>query len=235
MAKRLPSPLDDDDLAGIEAVNRLAGWARKFIGVISGVLGVFFAWVQLKEVPFTEILEQTSPEFLTTTALIIYYACWIGGTNFDVRIQQRVYVADPKSGNLTIETIFITTIFFIVTILLLYVSKNTKAFAVLLAVFVVANIYGWRHIVARVKPAANASRNKFASRNNLFRLEQLNLVQTYMTGKWQMHRFWTMLGLIAVTNIVCLFASVRAGIANLIFSLGVNVPFGLHPVRKTPS
>ena len=183
-AKKISIPKADDDLDGIEAVGKLATWARIFIWVISGTLVIFFAWIQLKDVPFIEIAEKTPPEALTTTALIIYYACWIGGANFDVKIQQKVYVADPKRGHITADTIIVTTIFLIVTALLLWASKNAKAFAVLLALFVVANILGWRHIVKRVGPAIISSRAKFKQRNNIFRLEQLHLVENYMAGPW---------------------------------------------------
>jgi hypothetical protein len=215
-----------DDLDGIQSIEKLASWARWFIWAITGIIGLFFTWVQLKDVPFVELAQKTPPQALTTTALIIYYACWIGGTNFDVGIQQRAYVADPKRGNITANTIGVTVVFLCVTALLLWVSmeKDIRLFALVLGLFVVANIFGWRHIVSRVRPAINTSRGTFRERRNFFRLEQLNLVDRYMTGKWQMQRFWSMLAMVLVINLFCSVEGARTAIATAANSLGIDLP-----------
>jgi hypothetical protein len=224
MKKRRKRPTDQqatlDDLGDIE---RLATWARRFIAIIGGALLAIFTWLQIREIPLIDVVQNTTPEILIKAALVIYYACWIGGTNFDVRIQQKTYIIDPKRGNITANTIVIVSLFFIVAILLMAVSANEQAFAAVLALFVAFNIIGWRHIVGRVTPIIKATRTALEEQKNYFRLEQLNLVEAYMAGPWQKHRFAAMLLIVAVTCTVAFFEIVRRVVGTAV-SLVSDVP-----------
>ena len=70
--KRLRIDRNDDDLDGIADVDKLATWARRFIGVIGGILLAIFTWLQIREIPLADVAQNTTPEILIKTALIIY-------------------------------------------------------------------------------------------------------------------------------------------------------------------
>lgn len=225
-----------DDWDGIEDVDRLATWARWIITIIGGTLAAIFTWLQIKDVPLGVLVESTTPGFLIKAALIPYYFCWIGGATFDVAVQQRVYVADKNRGRLAIDTAAVVAGFFIVALLLLWTSSNEKVFGVsaeqlfdvpyekifglVLTAFVVVNIIAWRHIVRRIKPAIKLSRERFEQKRNFFRLEQLELVTEYMTGRWQMRRFYGMLAMLAIIN----FVNWNEGLRLLLAQMARNIP-----------
>ena len=178
-----------DDWSGIHDINALAAKVRRIIKLIGWTLAAAFTWLQLKDFEFGVVVESTTPELLLKTALVIYYLCWIGGSSFDVSVQQKVYVSDPAGGELKVKTYAAVVGFFIVALLLLWASENEKFLAPMLTLFVIANYFGWRHIVSRMSRAVRVSREKFSQRKNHFRDEQLRLVNNYMTGKWQSMRF----------------------------------------------
>lgn len=205
----------NDDLSGIRDVDTLATWARRFIKIIAGILAAVFTWLQLKDFELAVVVERTTPELLRKATLVIYYLCWIGGASFDVSVQQKVYVADPARGRLDAKTYAIVIGFFAVALLLLWASDNERLLAPMLAIFVVANFFGWRHIVSRTRETVRASREKFGK--DYLRQEELKLVDDYMTGKWQLTRFAFMLAIVLCANVVTFFQPVRQ---NLAFFLG---------------
>lgn len=218
---------DEEIFDGIADVDRLATWARLFIWAIGGTLFTVFTWLQIRDIPIRDFLSSATSTVIIKSSLIFYYACWIGGTTFDVRIQQKAYVSDPDHGQITNKTIAVTIGFFLVAFALLWVSSNDlsileiaisreRTFAALLAMFVLANFFGWQHIVKRVRRPINASREKFKDGPSFFRLEQLNIVERYIAGNWQVKRFYVMFALVAITNILCFSKSAQESLAFLI-------------------
>ena len=199
-------------------IGGLATLARKFIAIVSGSILLLFAWIQIKDVQVGETLQKMSPELLIKTSLIIYYAGWVGGTNFDTNYQQRAYLVDPKRGHVTMEAFILVTIFGGAALALLWVRSDEKLFAILLGVFTISNIMGWRYIVRRVRPIIVASRSKFIELGDYFGLEQLNIVDTYMTGRWQRHKFIAILVMVVLTCIVTFSDDVRFLLGKLVNS-----------------
>ena len=199
-----------------DPIDRLAKWARRFIGIVSGSILLLFAWIQIKEVPVADAIQKISPELLIKTSLIIYFAGWVGGANFDTRYQQKAYSVDPKLGAVTTEAFVLVAIFLAAALALLWARSNERLFAALLGVFTISNIMGWRHIVKRVRPIINASRSEFTGARDYFSLEKLNVIDTYMTGRWQRHRFTAMLIMVALICVVTFSQDIRHSLGELV-------------------
>jgi hypothetical protein len=205
-----------DELGGFIDVAALAKWARLFIRIATGSIVVLFAWIQIRDASVADVVQKVSPELLYKTSLIIYFAGWVGGAGFDTSVQQRVYVTDPHGGHIKLESVALFAFFLVAAVALIVARTDDRYFATLLAIFTLANVLGWRHIVQRVRPMIVASREGL--RRNLFRIEQLYLVDEYMTGRWQLHRFALMFLLITVMCIVAFFPPVRGIVGDLVAS-----------------
>lgn len=216
--------LTPDDLEGIERVGNLAWWAYQSIKVIGGLLLLFFAWLQVKDIPLGTLVQNTRPEFLIKATLILYYASWITGCTFDTRIQQKVYVADPKRGQITVDLLAAIGGFFVVAFALFWASSHQQYFAFVLLAFVAVNAVGWMLIVGRVKPIISASREVFLQRENFFRLEQLAVVREYMTGNWQVRKFIAMVIVILFASALSSFDSLRISLGTVIETFATSVP-----------
>lgn len=194
---------------GHSDVTRLAGYARLSITVIGSLLALVFTWLQIRDLPIAAVVENTRPEFIQRLTIVIYYLCWIAGSRFDVGVQEAAYVDDPREGRLSVITIFTIILFGAVAAALLWVSDDELKFSLVLTLFVGMNILGWRHIIKRVRPAINATRKRYREEHDYFGIEHLSIVTEYMSGRWQWHRFATLVGIILVSDVVVLMPAVR--------------------------
>ena len=216
-----------DDLEGIEHVSNLAWWGYQAIKAIGGLLLFLFAWLQIKDVPLGTLVQNTTPQRIIKVSLILYYTCWIGGATFDTKVQQKVYVSDPKRGQITLELLTVIAGFCAVALALVWASSHQEFFGALLLIFVAVNICAWMLIVARVKPVIASSREiSLKSAENLFRLEQLQIVEKYMTGSWQIHRFGVMIAMIAFAIAISYLDGIRLLLALPIASVIKSVTPG---------
>jgi hypothetical protein len=158
-----------DEFEGRENIADLAWWGYQSVKVIGGILLVFFAWLQLKSVPLGTIVQNTTPEILIKATLVLYYACWVGGATFDTWVQQRVFVADPKRGKLTLDLFAVMAGFFVVAFALVWASLHQELFVLVLLVFVIANFAGWNLIVRRIRPTISSSEKVLFEGGYLFR------------------------------------------------------------------
>jgi hypothetical protein len=205
-----------DDLDEKDNISDLAWWAYQAIKWIGAILFIFFGWLQVRFLPVLSYVQNTPPEALIKGTLIAYYASWIGGCTFDTWIQQKVYVSDPKQGEVTVSLIGAIFAMFIVAFVLVWASSHQQFFALILLGFTIVNIVGWWLIVARIKPIIAASRAKLLSGERFFRLEQLRVIEAHMTGAWQRSRFVAMV-LISLLGVLVYYSSpVRLFIARFI-------------------
>lgn len=211
----------ENPLAHRAEIDKLADKARLAISVIGGLLALAFGWVQLKDFPFIPLLESTQAEFVLKVALALYYFSWVFGTNFDVKLQQDVYVRDRDHGRLGWRAASAIAGFGVVAAALLWVSDDEKRFAAVLTVFVVMNAVGWRVVMTRVTSIVHMT--LLLVGGDFFERERLRAVEEYISGNWQWHRFLAM-GLIAlIGDVICFFPAVRMTISSMIAS----VDFGL--------
>src|SRR6266446_2677253 len=92
MARRPPGSAEERDKI------RFARFTRTVIKWVAVGLGVFFTYLQLKDIRADAILTPVASDVLWRSTLVIYYWCWIFGTNFDTNIQELAYAALPGKG-----------------------------------------------------------------------------------------------------------------------------------------
>lgn len=203
-------------------VDKLAAKARFSIKIIGGALAAFFIWRQLKEFPLIPLLESTQAGFVFRLGLTVYYFSWIFGANFDVSVQQSVYVRDANHGRLGWRDFGMIVVFGAVAALFLWASNEEKRFAPALSAFVIMNLVGWRVMVTRVISTIQMSLLTYGQ--DFFEIERLHIVRNYITGDWQRFRFLALCAIVLFVDAVSFFAPVRSMVSSAIASLvsGLN-------------
>jgi hypothetical protein len=202
MTKRT-DPDDEDSVAP------LWKWAIRTIGLFASVLGVLFAWVQLRAIPIPP-LENTEPTYIRRIVLALYYACWVAGTTIDANIQKEVYRNDPQGGNVPREAFIAVAGLFVVAAFLLWASTSDERISMALIPFLIVNIIGWRVLVRRVDPIITATAREYEQKGKFHRLEQLHVVRDYITGGWQWARFALMGLIVLAANLFTFSAAARS-------------------------
>jgi hypothetical protein len=222
-----------EDIVEIRRIQGLGRTVRWFIWIIGALLAVFFGWLQFRNFPVRSIFERAEPDFLLRLTLALYYTCWIFGSTFDTNIQTTVYLRDPNQGLLPRTAYVLLIGFGVVAAILLWASESERYFAGVLTGFIVFNILGFIYILSVVRPMINVSRERYALTNDLFGIEQLNLVARYMTGRWQFWRFVVMILMIAGIDTLIFSDEIHAAaagwIANLLPPLTVETISRLIP------
>ncbi len=105
---------------------------------------------------------------------------------------------------------------------LVWASSHPQFFAIVLFAFTVVNIVGWWLIVKRINPVIDTSRAKL--KGDLFRLDQLQSIETHMVGGWQKVRFAGMIFLSLVGIVVFYLIWVREFFAKIV-ETGTGISF----------
>jgi hypothetical protein len=209
-------------------IDRFASRIQTAIKIVGGILAALFTWLQLKDFPFIPLLESTPPEAILKFIIAVYYFSWVFGSSFDVRLQQSVYVSDPGRGQLTWPGIVALGALAVIAAVLLWVSDSTKEFAVVLHIFVLADLLTWKYyLIPRTTPIIRASKGICAKDREFFDLERLSLVESYMVGKWHWYRFIALGALLLIIDVLCFIDPIRALLGALIESAVPGLKTGL--------
>ena len=198
-------PLEDFE----DTVAPLWKWAIRTIGLFASVLGVLFAWVQLRQMPLPP-LENAEPTYIRRIVLALYYACWVAGTTIDANIQKEVYRRDPQQGNIPRQALIAVASLFVVAAFLLWARTSDERISVALAPFLMVNIFAWIVLVQRVSPIIESTARAYQQAGQFHRLEQLHVVGDYITGWWQWARFALMALIVLAANLFTFSTTARA-------------------------
>ena len=202
------------------AVDDFASKVQILTAIVTGALGLAFAWIQIKHLPFPDFLADAAPGSVRRVLLAIYYACWVFGTNFDTRIQSKVYTTPPTGGKLVLESILIVIWLGVWAALMFWMSESDILFGGMITGFMLMNIAGWKHIVDKIKPAILASRRDYINNKNFAQTVELDTVAAYICDRWQIQRFLVALLIIILGDVIVLAPGIRGIIsATLSFSV----------------
>jgi hypothetical protein len=212
-------------------VDKLASRTRLLVRIVAGGLALLFGWLQFKDYLIGSMFANVQPELLRKATLAIYYLCWVFGANFEIGIQQEVYVKDPDRGRVPLHALGAIIGFGIVASILLWAADNDQRFAAALTCFVAANIAGWRGIyVRRVMPIIRASEKYYTTEKEDFaELERVRVVSEYMAGAWQWHRFIVLSIIIGIVDLIAFAEVVRQNLEATIRMALRDWPSGLLP------
>ncbi len=169
------------------------------------------------------LFERAEPDLLLKLTLALYYSCWVFGSTFDTNLQMSVYVRDPNRGLFPKFAYALLIGFGAAAAILLWASKEEAYFAFVLTGFVAFNILGFFYILRYVKPIMAASKEQYEIKRDYFGLEQLDLVITYMSGRWQSLRFTVMVLLAIAMNVIVFSDSARGLVASLVAAIAPPV------------
>lgn len=180
------------------------------VSLISIVLVILFAWLQIRDVPIAVVVKNTNPDLLQRLTIILYYFCWVFGCNFDIKIQEHSYKFFPE-GKLPIGAIALIVLFGFVAALLIWSRRNTICFAIVITLFMACNFIGWRYIVKTVRPIIEDSKREYehGGKPDYFGLEKLRTATDYITGNWQVLRFVVMSLFIVLLDVFSFYAQTR--------------------------
>jgi hypothetical protein len=233
LRSRRTEPARSIDHRSLREVERLSREGNIYIQVVAGLLVAIFAWLHLGDVPFATAVKNIQHHYVQQFGIVFYYFCWLGGSTFDVLIQKRVYALAPASTQQRMDSVLLVSLFFLVTLALLWVKDDFQLFSTALTAFIIVNIAGWSHIANRVRPAIQASKDAYAASQDFIGVEQVNCVASYIGGRWQIHRFVIMLLMLVVLNLIGFVDDVRgwcAGFLATVFpSVSVDVFATLLP------
>ncbi len=140
----------------------------------------------------------------------MYYACWVAGTTIDANVQKEVYRRDPAGGNIPLQVIVAVVGLFVVAAALLWASSSDERVSVALIFFLVVNVFAWRILVGRVNPIISATAREYEQASQFHRLEQLQIIRTYITGWWQWARFAMMAVIVLAANVLTFSVPARS-------------------------
>jgi hypothetical protein len=201
-----------------DEVAPLFKWVIRVIWLFATVLGVLFTWVQFSQIPFPPI-ENAEPTYIRRIALAIYYACWVAGTSVDANIQKEVYRRDPLHGSIPREAIAAVVGLFAAAALLLWASTSDERTSLALIPFLAIDIIGWRIILRRVGPIISDTADDYRRANQFYRLEQLEIVRSYITGRWHWVRFALMALIVFTANLFCFSPTARSAVSRALHDL----------------
>jgi hypothetical protein len=190
-------------------IDRLAAILRLSLKIFGSILVLVFARLQFKDIPVTLILENAQPLVLLKLVLTAYYFSWVFGLSFDINTQQIVYVYDPNKGRMTWSSIGAISLLMLVAGLLFWASGSEQHFAGVLNIFVVSNIFLWLLLLKRIRMIIRASKEVYLNESEFFELERLSVVESYIAGSWQRHRFVALCILMLAMDVVCFNSVLR--------------------------
>jgi hypothetical protein len=183
--RRSPEPIT---LHHANAVSRLARTTRWLIYVLVTILTMEFAWLKLIGHDLGLIMKDLTPTLLFRLSLALYFTSWAFGTASDTNAQESVYAVAPADGSLPVGAWIIAVLICVVFAILCFV-KNVGTFSVFLTVFLIVNVVGWRYILAMVSDPLARSVERYTRSENYVKLQELRLVEHYLSGTWQWWRF----------------------------------------------
>ncbi len=170
---------------------RLARMMRFIVRAGFIVLPFFFAWLKLRNLSLTEIMQVTenasAADIVWKSALIIYFFAWVWGASLDIDLQELVYLEVPNKGHIPLEGLGLALTIIALGAVLLW-ADTYLSFVSALAVFTVLDHVGWRYLVNFLRPAIEKSQRAYEKEHDYLGLEQLLAVENQICGGWKWWR-----------------------------------------------
>lgn len=193
-----------------DAISFLMKMVRWLISFGAWILPLWFAWLQVKNYPILVTIKSIQPYIILQLLLIVYYFCWVAGARFDVTTQESIYLAEYRfpwaqfgSGIVLIAA----------GGALLWASSDDRKFAIVLSIFVAVNVAFWVTLTFTVRELISDTRAKYTSENDYYGIAQLDIVEDYILGNWQWHRFIVMGLIVLAGDVICFVGAIRNAIS----------------------
>jgi hypothetical protein len=151
---------------------------------LAAILTLVFGWLKLSGQDFGPVMRDLTPSLLFRLSLALYFTSWAFGAPSDTNAQESIYSVAPAGGSLPMGA-WIIAILICVVFAILCVVRSVGYFSVFLAVFLVINVVGWRYMLSLVADPLARSEESYVQTKNYVKLQELRLVEHYISGNWQ--------------------------------------------------
>lgn len=199
-------------------LQRVFWWARKAATIVAWILAGTFIWLQWKDYfSLRDVADSLSKTAIIKVALSIYYFSWIFACRFDLKIQESVYLIDPKKGALPKSFFWLTPLFLLVAGALLWAADHDAYLALFLSLFFIVDTVVWVFTRRWALPIAAATRDyHVSSPERCYYVERIAVVEELMCGQYQIYRHAALFVLILTFDIVTLSDATRIYVADVI-------------------
>lgn len=167
---------------------RFARLTRSIINALAVVLGLLFAYLQIKDVRPDAFLTPSSADIAWRAALVFYYWSWVGGAKFDINLQELAYVAFPGQGKWSLQPYAGLVIFVLVAAVLLESYGNIAHFSLALTGFLLVDHALWLYLRLFLRKSIDDSRIYYTGERKFLELEILSMVESFLFGRWKVWR-----------------------------------------------
>ena len=197
-------------------------WGRIAVGTIATTLPVIFVWLLFKDIPASQLIEGTDNAIITKLALSLYYAAWLCGAPLDLKLQEQVYLIDPKRGAFPKSFLAIAPAFLAAAGVLLWAHQHEIYLAITLTCFFAVTTVLWFRVKYWALPVIKATREHYElDPDGNFEIEKVGIVRELITGDWQIYRHTALWIVLLIFNAVSISEFLRSHVANW---LSVIVP-----------
>jgi hypothetical protein len=157
------------------------------------------------------LFESISKTILIKIAMGLYYFSWIFAAKFDLSIQESVYRIDPNKGALPRSFLWLTPLFLVGAVFLLWAADHETYLAIFLSLFFAIDCVLWFYVQRWSLPIAVETKEHYSlNPDRYFYVEKINVVEHLMCGRYQIYRHIVLFIVIVAFDAISFSAEYRA-------------------------
>lgn len=206
-----------DSYGDMQELFQTARLTAKILGfVVAGIFTVF----QFKDLPLSPFTDSGTPQLLIRIALILYFWSWVIATPFNLHLQSTVFTQDPHHGRVPVGYYFLLPMLLAVGALLAVTSRNERYLALAFSFLLIIDLPIWWQWVVWSRRVIEASKVTYLHQSapHYSGVERLNLIENYISGRWQWGRYVAMVLMLIGINIFCFDSKIRLDFASTLAS-----------------
>ena len=187
---------------------------KLMIRTVATILLFFFGWLNFKDFPYIELLDDDFADILIKISLALYYLSWVFGTSTDLKDEEYTLLIAPNKGkikSMAVGTIVMLGLLFAI----LCWAKDFRVFSISLFLFFLVDRLGNIYLGRYIRLAIDESKKVYIENENFIGLLSINSIDEFLSGKYINWRFG--IGIFVVSIMVLFsFTDLPAKIATLV-------------------
>lgn len=185
-----------------EKIGEYSRYIGQLRAALLGALVLTFGWLKLHDVALLQAVRSVEAHTIMTWAMVLYFASWAAGSNFDIKLRKENYFIPPAARAFG----WLFPLYIALAIgfgVLCWVVSTPAQFAAFLLVFWCINWSSWWAATRKIFPnVLDATKLKASEHHTEPATEALlEALKEYETGTWQWRRFIAGSVLILVINV----------------------------------
>lgn len=209
------------EIKKIRSVESLAHGLAMTIKIVAAILILVVGFLSINNAPLEKITEIFTPSGLIKIGLFTFFFGWYYGATDDVEIQKTGYQMDANDGAIGRSEILAIISFIAIFSGLFWLNDKPVIFQSALLFLLVINIISWRVIIKRTIPMIQETTAKAIAKKDEIMYLKCILTLSYMNGRWQRIRFFTLFVLAILQLLVSILIFYNA-VPSSILSLNIG-------------